>query len=39
VDCGLSRVMISDWKRFEPEEGESRIEIDGASLRAADTAL
>jgi hypothetical protein len=25
VDCGLSQVMIVDWKRFEAEDGESDI--------------
>jgi hypothetical protein len=23
MDCGLSQVMIVDWKRFEPAEGQS----------------
>jgi len=23
VDCGLSQVMIVDWKRFESEDGTS----------------
>lgn len=23
VDCGLTQVMVVDWKRFEAEEGQS----------------
>lgn len=35
VDCGLSHVMIVDWKRFEAEEGHSHDVSPSLHVRAA----